>query len=334
MPPDRPGKPRLAAVAFAAAVTALALSTLPATVTAATPWQISASPTTLRQGQATLVRLTVTAGNPPIGTLGVTIPTGYLIVGAAVVSTPSGTAWTAAVASASLVTFQTATDPQRLKDGDIAVFGITVVPTTAAGTAWTAAAYQKWTIKAASCGPPAPQLGRFTIVAAATPTPAVTTATTTSPPPVPTASPTRTASGPTSTATATGTTGAWSTETASASPSADPGSSPGASSSGSPEASRSPVAAGPASDTGHQFGRGSEVVIPALPAGATVGISGLDGMGLYSWLVPGFLLGLPGLLILLVALLQAGAGGALLPVARRVLGDFGIRRSRARIRPS
>jgi hypothetical protein len=52
----------------------------------------------------------------------------------------------------------------------------------------------------------------------------------------------------------------------------------------------------------------------------------LDGLFLsssfsaFAWIVPGFLLGLPGLLVLLVVGAQAVAAAVFIPVTRRVLG--------------
>lgn len=57
---------------------------------------------------------------------------------------------------------------------------------------------------------------------------------------------------------------------------------------------------------------------------ASLGLTSL--LSLSSWLVPGFALGLPGLLIVLVILAQLFGAGVFLPITRRVLGDFGIGR--------
>jgi hypothetical protein len=48
----------------------------------------------------------------------------------------------------------------------------------------------------------------------------------------------------------------------------------------------------------------------------------------FEWLIPGVVVTLPGLLVLVVFALQALAGTAWLPLARREIGDFGLRRSR------
>jgi Bacterial Ig domain len=48
----------------------------------------------------------------------------------------------------------------------------------------------------------------------------------------------------------------------------------------------------------------------------------------FEWLIPGFVMTLPGLLVVLVVLAQALVGSAWLPLVRRDLGDFGLRRRR------
>jgi hypothetical protein len=46
--------------------------------------------------------------------------------------------------------------------------------------------------------------------------------------------------------------------------------------------------------------------------------------------VPGFFLGLPGLLLILIVLAQMSTGGAFLVLSRRSLGGFGFGRRRRR----
>lgn len=65
------------------------------------------------------------------------------------------------------------------------------------------------------------------------------------------------------------------------------------------------------------------VRVGGLPAGGAVelgDLGALDTTALVAWLVPGFLLGLPGLLILIVVLIQVGFATAFIPVTRRLLG--------------
>lgn len=56
---------------------------------------------------------------------------------------------------------------------------------------------------------------------------------------------------------------------------------------------------------------------------------GTLGLGV-EWGVPAFVVGVPGLLILLVILLQSLGGAAWLPLVRRRIGGFGVRRPRDR----
>lgn len=63
--------------------------------------------------------------------------------------------------------------------------------------------------------------------------------------------------------------------------------------------------------------------------GTTVGLGdiGLVGFGaLIEWAVPALVLTVPGLLLLVACLAQMAGGVLWLPVARRWLGGFGLRR--------
>jgi hypothetical protein len=46
----------------------------------------------------------------------------------------------------------------------------------------------------------------------------------------------------------------------------------------------------------------------------------------FEWVVPGFVLSLPGIILIVAVLAQALIGAVWLPVSRRELGDFGLRR--------
>lgn len=71
------------------------------------------------------------------------------------------------------------------------------------------------------------------------------------------------------------------------------------------------------------------------PGAATVVLSGLSALsfGGVEWLVPGLVLTVPGLLIVLVVLLQVAGALAWVPVARRRLGgaDDTVRRIPSRV---
>ena len=48
------------------------------------------------------------------------------------------------------------------------------------------------------------------------------------------------------------------------------------------------------------------------------------------WTVPAVAMGVPGLLVLVVVLVQLAGGAAWVPVTRRVLGSLGVRRRKRR----
>jgi len=81
---------------------------------------------------------------------------------------------------------------------------------------------------------------------------------------------------------------------------------------------------GPGQAGGFDVGRGDVGLIDGL---GDVGVVGLSGLVI--WAVPALVLSVPGLLLLLAVLAQAAGGLLWLPVVRRWLGGFGIRRRRA-----
>jgi hypothetical protein len=316
---------RLSRALVPASLVGLALAAaLAAPVLAATDWTIAASPTSLPAGSPTTIVVTVVGGSQQIGLITI-VTTGYRIVGESVVSSPNDN-WHGSVSSTTKATFRDPDWPNdAIRSGASARFTITVVPTTQSPPAWYARAYRSSENSDSSVGPPAAQLPAFTVTGSvATPTPAPTatpTATWTwwpwptwtphaTPTPlaaVPqTQAPRQTAAQPTATATASGTAG------------------PSASS-----ASASPASIYAGVSFEPLVGGGVDVSVPQMPGTQDVTIAdlgGFDSLGLYSWLVPGFFLGMPGLLILLVPLGQILAGGLILPLARRVLGNDRDRR--------
>ena len=217
---------------------------------------------------------------------------------------------------------------------------------TTAGTAWTATAHSgKSCTGSPDDGPPLLPLLPFVIIPGPTPTP-TSTATV---PPTPTPTPTSTATvrptptptvSPTPDPTATPTprptpTGARSpspTSSPSADPILDPSPSATATASGSPGATASPsgspppgaVPAGPVSGSGgggSSSAQGLSVGGPlAGTAVETVDVGSTDALG-YAWLVPGALLGLPGLLLFVIIGAQAVLAGAFVPLTGRALAD-------------
>jgi hypothetical protein len=113
----------------------------------------------------------------------------------------------------------------------------------------------------------------------------------------------------------------------------------------SAEASSAPGSSGPigVGTFGAQpsIGPGSQGPTAVQPVGFAVGrvdLGSIDGLGdvgvvgigsLVEWAVPALVLSVPGLLLVLAVLAQTVGGVLWLPVARRWLGGFGIRRRRA-----
>jgi hypothetical protein len=54
----------------------------------------------------------------------------------------------------------------------------------------------------------------------------------------------------------------------------------------------------------------------------------LGGLGMFLWAVPSLALSVPGVLVVVVILAQAAGGFAWLPVVRRKIGDFDLRKTR------
>ena len=153
-----------------------------------------------------------------------------------------------------------------------------------------------------------------TATPAPTPTPVLSPAPTPKATPVPTPAPSPTAAGP----------------GPSPSPTPVASSSPAPSAGDSPSETPGPPIAGQAGGTSAGPSGPPDVVadpfpvrVGGLPAGGAVelgDLGALDTTALVAWLVPGFLLGLPGMLILIVVLIQVGFATAFIPVTRRLLG--------------
>ncbi|HEY7940779.1 MAG TPA: hypothetical protein VID25_02445 [Candidatus Limnocylindrales bacterium] len=283
------------------------------------------------EGIATTVTVRVTSGSQSIGCVALSVPAGFTVLATNVVSVPAGFIWTSSGAGVgpTLVTVSTTKDSWRIKNGAQAVFSVQVLATTSPAPAWVANAYQKFSVdsKEIATGPLL-RPGPFIIVPAPTPTP--TPRPTPSPPPTATPSPTplpgsTPTPGPAMTVAPSGTSPA-------ASGSLLPGVTVAPSPSGSapPSSSSVPVAGtgltlgqGNAGG-GSSSGSGAALGVPSLPAGGTIHLDDLQGMGvvgMFAWLVPGLLLSLPGLLILIVLIAQVGFATAFIPVTRRVLGS-------------
>jgi hypothetical protein len=269
-------------------------------VNAAKNWSVTASPPALTVGVATDVTLTVTPGNQPIMCVTVSVPSGFTVLSVSVASAPGAT-WTASKVGArpTLATFATNRHQDHLNKAN-AKFVIRVIATSSPLPAWTPSAYGDFPPCSHPLGHPVRPLPPFGL-----PHPTPTRATPT-PRPVPSIVPPKATAVPTDMAT----------------PSAAPQPSP----SGSTAGGIGPGGSGGAAAGG---GIGAPIDIPALPAGGTVqiDISAMGAMGMFAWVVPGLFLSLPGLLLVLIVLAQAGFATAFIPIIRRVFGKG--RRSRA-----
>jgi len=96
-----------------------------------------------------------------------------------------------------------------------------------------------------------------------------------------------------------------------------------------PPASPSPVPAVPAAPTpsGDTFAIGG--TSHGGFSGPSVSFGSLGPLDFaFDWLIPGFVVTLPGLLVVLAVLAQVLVGTGWLPLVRREIGDFGVRRRR------
>ena len=312
-------------------LTAAAVLASPASVNAATPWAVGLSPATLTKGIATDVAVTVTSGDLDIGRVVLTVPAGFTVVRTSISSVPAGSVWTSAGAGPGpvQVTFGTTKDFWRLARGARAIFIVRVIATASPLGAWTASAYHNSAVNSQRISGPLQPLGPFVITTASTPAPirpptAAPTAIPTGPPaPRPTTAPTVMAPGATP------------ASKSSALPAASPSDTPSAL--GSPDYIAGGAAAATTAEPGGAIvsgGGGTALDVQVLPAGGTVqlDIQAVGAIGMFAWLVPGLALSLPGMLLILIVLAQAGVGAAFVPVTRRAFGV--TRRRRGPDRPT
>jgi hypothetical protein len=341
-----PRRSLLTAAVVAFAVAAALVRPEPAAAT--NPWTLALSPTTLTEGVATNVTLTVTDGSELIGCIVVAVPAGFTVLGADVSSVPTPGSWSATVSGGSptSVTFHSSTDLARLNGGVQAVFVIRVVAGAGPLPPWTAVAYKGTTVDSTQLGAPLAPPVPFTIDGPATPTPAPTATPVPSPTPVAaTASPGPPAT-PRPTATPTSTPPPAATATPAPAVAQSPSASPEPSDTPAPEATQGPGQVVAVGSTAVPTARAGGIVFPGddggtrldiqgLPQGGTVQLSGeaTGGMGMFAWAVPALFLALPGLLLILIVLAQAAFATVFVPVTRRVLHPDRRRGSRSQAAP-
>jgi hypothetical protein len=340
-------RPALTALALAVLGYAGALALGAPAAAAQTQWTVAAAPMTLTAGVPTNVTVTLDPKGINIECVTISMPVNFTAVSTSVGNPPGSTWWTGSFGASrpTKVTFATQNGSARLKDS-AGTFVIRVIATFSVLPTWTVAAYANGNCTSSQGGPQR-RLPAFVILPGLIPTPTPTPAPTPTPVPSPTLAPSPTPS-PRPTPSP-GSSARPSPSPVRPSPSSGSGASPTPSASqpgtsASPEPSSSPsdstpptVGGGPIGQVGNggsggSGGTGSQLQVGPLPAGDAVQLNdfgALSSTALFAWLVPGAALSLPGLLIVLIVLTQAGFASAWIPVTRRVLGGGRRRRSRA-----
>lgn len=320
------------------AVLAALVVALPASVQAARSWTVVADPDELVIDQSTPVRLTVT--NTSSSGSGITcvefdLPGDFDVSGAAVVSVNGSggslLGWNAVWLGGSTVVFKSTLGSGALEEGDQAVFRITGTATTSGPMSWRAVAFDEPGLSLLpSCGSNAyPETTlQFQVFGVPTPTPSPTPIIVLPSLPIPTLPPILATPRPTTTPVAT------------ARPTPEPTDEPRATSQPSSVSSGDPSGptTSPLSDDGPggpdpagrikiPGDRGPDEPVTGLADAAIGTLGGLPG-GLLVWAYPVFIISVPGLLLLLAVAVQAAGAFAWLPVIRRRLGAFELRRAR------
>ena len=310
----------------------------PADSSAAQLWTFIGNRALLASGTAAVVNVTATnlsALGESIGCVKISIPGEFTILAASVTSVTGGLTWSATKSGAN-VTANANSAADRLvgaPDFDQLVVAITVLPLAPGSYLWSANAYAT---TSCSNGSGSPISIPMVITSAPLPTPTPTPAPTPSPTPAPTPRPT-TPPRPSGTPTATGTAATPTpsdspgpTPTVTSDPTADPSSSGLAGPTDVPTPQPSP------SNGTDAFGRGTVTLSGGSggsggameAAGADLAAAVMDSLGMGTWAVPTATFGGLGLLVILTIVAQAGGGLIWLPLIRRRIGGFGLRRSK------
>jgi hypothetical protein len=297
-------------------------------VAASGGWTITRDPASVTENVATTVSLTATntAGGSSVGCIQLQLPSAFTVSAVAVDSAPHD--WTADAPSAggsgsTVVSVHAVTEADILKqDGQVVVFHVRVTGSPVGTYTWPAESRDH---ADCSSGIDTDSVSVSVIAGATpTPTPKPTRAPTPRPTPTPTPTPTRTPR-PTAAPTLSPAPVETSRPTATVSrpsPSATPDSSmaavPVSSSTGSlPGGGQgdevSPRTGGWVAEPGSEGPGGSEDVALGFESLALLG-------GGYAWLVPGLLVGVPGILILVLVLIQVVLAGSWWRVVERLLG--------------
>jgi hypothetical protein len=352
----RPGPGQAFLAALGAALVVLGIVGPVGAVKVGKAWTVTPSTVAVPEKTPTDVRLTISnVSGPAIGCVTVQIATSKGSVSAvSVVSVTRGLSWSATTSTsptAVVVTAAAATSADRLigiPDLDQLVLKLTVTGKVVGAWPWTASAFQNLgcTSNASSLVIPMTIVGLPTLPPTPEPTDTPTPAPTPTRTPAPTTSPT-----PTDTPTPT----PILTLPPLPSPGLTPTPSPSARPGGTPIPPPAPTPTqGPTVAPGGPGGGGSPGSGGAGGAGGTGGpgpspgpsrrplevpaadpgpsrpfdTGGVPGFEAFDWAVPGVILTGPGLLLIVLILAQAAGALAWLPVVRRKIGSFGLRRRR------
>lgn len=336
----------------------------PGVVLAAPLWLVSANPTVLAVGTTTAIRLTVTnigddGGGSEIACVRIQTTAGFTIASAGIVSVygqTSGAAyddWETVWTGGSVVTFKTPSEDFPLIGSTPptheAVFFIKGTVPVVGAMLWAARAAQNaGDSGSTSCGSSnfLPATLTFVVAPATpTPTPKPTPTATPTPPPTPTLTPSPTPTlppaspGPTRPPGATPTPGPTPPGSSAPSSSPDAGASPAIGPSASPNATTpgvTPAPPVPSDGSGGSSGDGISLGGDADGGSGVEPVEGIGGAaiaalgvlpgGVLAWAYPALVISVPGILLLLAIGAQAIGALAWLPLVRRRLGGFGLRR--------
>jgi hypothetical protein len=331
----------------------LMLVAAPSTAAAPMNWAISRSPGSVNAGTAKAISVAIAnlggpSGSDGLGCVEIGIPQVFAVKSVGITSTPKGTTWSASTSGSTTVTLRAATSGDRLDPGapnKTVKAEIVVIAAKAGRFSWIADAYVSQscaggfdtTISLAINVKPKP-----TATPSPTPTATPKPTPTATPKPTPTATPkpTPTATArptPTPTPRPTPTPTATATPRPTPTPTPRPTPTPFAAGSNQPGSTKEPRAASAAGG-----GIAGPPVGPPGPGaampGAGIAMPGVDGAGIhpstafdgdlsmafgsdFRWMVPGLILTFPGVLIVLVVILQLVGALAWLPIARRRLAS-------------
>jgi hypothetical protein len=354
---------RLLLAAFVAAACLLsAVSATPAAAAAA-DWRISRSPGTVDEGEKTTITVIFSNlggpdGNDDLGCVKIKIPNAFEVDSAHVTDDPNGTSWSASTSGSTTVTIKASNGGDRLdadSPNDSVTAKIVVTGTDPGHHDWTANAF-----RSQDCDDDFDEPHTLGMAVKAKPTPKPTAKPTPRPTAHPTPAPTpkpkpKPTPGHTPAPTPTTAPAATPRPTARprATPTPTPRPSPSSTSAATTQGSGS-AGTGTGSTNGGSSGpSGAATGSGALLPGATINMPGVDGNDAgdppvilrqdiallfgddFQWIVPGLVMTIPGLLLVLVVVLQAAGAIAWVPIARRRLAGGDARdRPRARRRPN